>query len=170
LKRGTLTYTPNTPNIGSPAKKHTFEERVKKRSNTNISTFKNTEENTEILRLNIHINDKELIMSLKRFDDLYVTTRNFLDSHHIPEKLIKPIVFKICEAMKNLFVTFNKSLKKFDRDYLFSLRKLSETYIHDKTIKKDLTELVETDISSFSAMSLGDSESDLSFFKLNKSF
>ena len=52
--------------------------------------------------------------------------------------------------------------------YLLSLKILSEKYNDEG--KKDQVDMDELDISSFSAMSSEESQSDLSFFKLNKSF
>jgi hypothetical protein len=178
LRKNTFTYRTNTPNVsnttstvgsnvGSPmSKPHT-----KKRSNNNVINLKSSEDNTEILKINIYCNEKLLTMSLKRFDDLYVTTKNFFESNCIPDRLIKPIVYRICEAMRGLFETYNKAMKPFDSDYLFSLRKLSEKYINNnEEVKKDRIETEELDISCLSAMSLDESAGDLSFFKLNKSF
>jgi hypothetical protein len=104
------------------------------------------------------------MLVIKRYDDIYKSTKGFFEEFDLPEKLIKPVIFKICEAMRNIYKVYNINLKKIDRDYLFSLR-----ILYGKLNQEAQEETDELNLSNFSEMSLDESE-DLPFFKLNKSF
>jgi hypothetical protein len=147
----------------------------KPNTKTNKFNIKGNEENSEVLLINITPRPGvTLQLPLKRYDDILSITRSFFDENNIPERLLRPIVFKICEAMRNIFTTVNMKLKQIDRDYLFSLHvlygKLKQEEAQEDTLSviEKSFESGDLDISGFSAMSAD--EEDLPFFKLNKSY
>jgi hypothetical protein len=131
------------------------------------------DDNSDILKINIeHSPGVILQLPLKRYDDILNITKNFFLENDLPELLLKPVVYKICEAMRSIYTMFNIKLKKIDRDYLFSLRLIyirlkQEEVQEDSVIKNNFEEDEELNISSISAISDTD---DLPFFKLNKSY
>jgi hypothetical protein len=146
--------------------------------------------NTEVLRINIKNAKGEILqLPLKRFDEIKSVAKSFFMDNDLPERLLNPVIYKICEAMKSIYQTYNIKLNKLDRDYLFSLRLLymkmkheeaQEANIFSKTVKKEFNINESTseesngedllNLSSFSSMSFEQSEEELPFFNLNKSY
>jgi hypothetical protein len=124
------------------------------------------EENSEILQINVKYNCKSYIMSLKRYDDLFLQTKTFFDQNGLPDNLIKPVLMKICESMNHIFMVYNTELSKFNKDYLNSLEKLWNHKTHE-TVEEGEEEANSSILSSFSEMEY--SEETLPE-NLNKSF
>jgi uncharacterized protein YifE (UPF0438 family) len=148
-------------------------------ANLNKHKAHDTSVNSEILKVTINYDHKELTLSLSRFDDIYLSTKSFFEINKLPDRFIKPIIYKICENMNKIFTTYNQNLTDLDMDYLTSLKTISENFNLNNKPKKDLStndikynsdEDVCDNISSLSAMSWEGEGDDLSFFKLNKSF
>jgi hypothetical protein len=128
------------------------------------------EENTEILQINVKYKYKSFIMSLRRHDDLFLQTKSFFDSNSLPEKLIKPVLMKICESLNHIFMVYNSEMSVFNSEYLNSL----DVLCRDKKFEfeeKEGEEKVDTlDSSILSSISEIQYSEETFPEKLNKSF
>ncbi len=138
-----------------------------KRNMANNKFNTGLEENTEILEINVKYNCKSYIMSLKRYDDLFLQTKTFFDSNNLPDKLIKPVLMKICESLNHIYMVYNIELSKFNSEYLSSLEKLWENKTFD--IKEKMEE-VNSDCSMISSISEIEYIEETLSERLNKSF
>lgn len=116
-------------------------------------------------------------MPLRRYDDVMFVTRTFFESHKLPENLLKPVVYKIYEALSSVYKIYNSQVNKTSEEYLNSLSVLYNDSLDSPKERKNKEEDDHLDnITSISTITYSEEdeeeidESLLPFFKLNKSF
>ncbi|MCQ2818663.1 MAG: hypothetical protein MJ252_15460 [archaeon] len=73
-------------------------------------------DNTEIFRIKLKLNPYEyLTFSVGRFDNIYISFRDFCILHKIPLYLYKPLLRHIIIAMNKVFTVFNRELSQKDK-------------------------------------------------------
>ncbi len=145
----------NQPNINlNNESKNAFRKTFTQQKNKKVD-----EENTEILIINLNYMNKSYLMSLRRYDDIFLKTKNFFEINKIPNKLIKPVIERIFKSLNNIFMLYNK---KINSKEIEELKKVERECIYEEN--------TSLNVSSISNISLYDNEIDCPVFKLNKSF
>jgi hypothetical protein len=84
-------------------------------------------ENTEILKVNVKISEKEtVIFKLRRFDDLFLTIKLFCEINSIDEKLIKPFIIKSLSTLNLIYQVYNSQVSNENISILKRVKILDE--------------------------------------------
>lgn len=68
-------------------------------------------ENTEVLKVNIKISEKEtLVFKIRRYDDMFKTVKIFCEINKLNSKFIRPIILYIIKALNTIYGVVNMSL------------------------------------------------------------
>ena len=94
------------------------------RNNQTDSSHYSNYDNHEILVVNIKLNNENKTIKINKYDDYYLTAKDFCESNNLSENLIKPISLKLNSAVASINQVFNSKLTNYDKEYLNSLNTL----------------------------------------------
>ena len=80
-------------------------------------------ENTDILCINIKINNNEiLVFKIRRYDDMFKTVKIFCEINKLDTKYIKPLIIYIIRALNSIYGIYNLSLNENEIKFIEDLR------------------------------------------------
>ena len=80
-------------------------------------------ENTDILCINIKINNNELLVfKIRRYDDMFKTVKIFCEINKLDTKYIKPLIIYIIRALNSIYGIYNLSLNENEIKFIEDLR------------------------------------------------
>ena len=84
---------------------------------------KKEKENTDILCINIKINNNELLVfKIRRYDDMFKTVKIFCEINKLDTKYIKPLIIYIIRALNSIYGIYNLSLNENEIKFIEDLR------------------------------------------------
>ena len=114
----------NINNNNNNLLKNKFDENVETEKYQYINKYL---ENTEILKVNLKISEKEtVIFKLRRFDDLFLTIKLFCEINSIDEKFIKPFIIKSLSTLNLIYQVYNSQISNENISILKRVKILDE--------------------------------------------
>ena len=84
---------------------------------------KKEKENTDILCINIKINNNELLVfKIRRYDDMFKTVKIFCEINKLDTKYIRPLIIYIIRALNSIYGIYNLSLNENEIKFIEDLR------------------------------------------------
>ena len=101
---------------------------------------KKEKENTDILCINIKINNNELLVfKIRRYDDMFKTVKIFCEINKLDTKYIKPLIIYIIRALNSIYGIYNLSLNENEIKFIEDLRE-KNLIKNDLNVKNSLYE------------------------------
>jgi hypothetical protein len=137
--------------------------------NINSNGGKKNNENYEILTVTIKVaEDSYKTINLHKFDDYYITAKDFCEKNHLPSGLIKPLAVKLSLAISSINQVFNMKLSNEDVVYLNRIQNFWK--ISSKGDNEDVDDEYErkSHLSDYTCDSSDSDEDDINAFIPNK--
>ena len=84
-------------------------------------------ENTEVLKVNIKVSEKEtLIFKIRRYDDMFKTVKMFCEINKLDAKFIRPIILYIIKALNSIYGIVNMTLTEEEIETIINMSKQKE--------------------------------------------
>ena len=112
-------------------------------TNNNMEFYHKKEkekENTDILCINIKINNNELLVfKIRRYDDMFKTVKIFCEINKLDTKYIRPLIIYIIRALNSIYGIYNLSLNENEIKFIEDLRE-KNLIKNDLNVKNSLYE------------------------------
>lgn len=140
----------------------------KKAKNYPKSVAYTDEGNTYILVIKLLVRNTQLKFKIGRYDDVFLSVRNFCEQNYIEEELVRPIVMSIMKSLNRISSVYSGKVEKSSGHYLLDIKDIWERtdFSDDISLEKE-DAMLEHNITSISEFS---PEENSDFYKMNNSF